>query len=142
MWTQREIALPARARGFHLVTDEVLGALPELGDVPVGLLHLLIRHTSASLALNENAAPEVRRDFESWFDQAVPEGAPYWTHTLEGDDDMPAHVKAALLGPSLTLPVRDGRLALGTWQGIYLCEHRDHGGPRSLIATLWGEGRI
>jgi secondary thiamine-phosphate synthase enzyme len=140
MWLQQTIRLPAKARGFHLVTDEVLDALPELEQVSTGLLHLLIQHTSASLALNENAAPEVRRDFESWFDQAVPEGAPYWTHTLEGPDDMPAHIKAALLGPSLTLPVREGRLALGTWQGIYLCEHRDHGGPRSLVATAWGEG--
>jgi secondary thiamine-phosphate synthase enzyme len=139
MWLQRTIQLPARARGFHLVTEEVRDALPELRQVSAGLLHLLIQHTSASLALNENAAPEVRRDFESWFDQAVPEGAPYWTHTLEGDDDMPAHIKAALLGPSLTLPISDGRLALGTWQGIYLCEHRDHGGPRSLVATAWGE---
>lgn len=140
MWLQRTIELAARGRGFHLVTGEVLEALPELGRLEVGLLHLLIRHTSASLALNENASPEVRRDFEAWFDRAVPEGAPYWTHTLEGPDDMPAHVKAALLGPSLTLPVRRGRLALGTWQGIYLCEHRDRGGPRSLAATLWGEG--
>ncbi|HYQ79075.1 MAG TPA: secondary thiamine-phosphate synthase enzyme YjbQ [Solirubrobacterales bacterium] len=140
MWLQRTIRLAARPRGFHLVGDEVLGALPELGEMRVGLLHLLIQHTSASLALNEDASPEVRRDFESWFDRAVPEGAAYWTHTLEGDDDMPAHVKAALLGPSLTLPVRDGSLALGTWQGIYLCEHRDEGGPRSLVATVWGEG--
>jgi secondary thiamine-phosphate synthase enzyme len=139
MWLQRTIRLPAKSRGFHLVTEEVLDELPELRQISVGLLHLLIQHTSASLALNENAAPEVRRDFESWFDQAVPEGAPYWTHTLEGADDMPAHVKAALLGPSLTLPVREGRLALGTWQGIYLCEHRDRGGSRSLIATAWGE---
>ena len=139
MWLQREIQLPAMPRGFHLVTEDVLDALPELGEIRVGLLHLLIQHTSASLALNENAAPEVRRDFESWFDRAVPEGAPYWTHTLEGEDDMPAHVKAALLGPSLTLPVGDGRLALGTWQGIYLCEHRDQVGPRSLVATVWGE---
>lgn len=139
MWAQRTIRLPARARGFHLITDEVVDALPELGQVSIGLVHLLIQHTSASLALNEDASPDVRRDFETWFDRAVPEGAPYWTHTLEGDDDMPAHVKAALLGPSLTLPVREGRLALGTWQGIYLCEHRDRGGPRSLIATAWGE---
>ena len=139
MWLQRTVKLPARSRGFHLVGDEVREALPELGEIKVGLLHLLIQHTSASLALNENASPEVRRDFESWFDQAVPEGAPYWTHTLEGDDDMPAHIKAALLGPSLTLPIRDGRLALGTWQGIHLCEHRDHGGPRSVVATAWGE---
>ena len=140
MWLQRQIRLPAMPRGFHLVTAEVVEALPELREVSTGLLHLLIQHTSASLALNENASPKVRADFESWFDRAVPEGAPYWTHTLEGDDDMPAHVKASLLGPSLTLPVSDGRLGLGTWQGIYLCEHRDHGGPRSLIATLWGEG--
>lgn len=139
MWIQRTIRLSARSRGFHLVTGEVIDALPELRQISVGLLHLLIRHTSASLALNENASPQVRHDFESWFDQAVPEGAPYWTHTLEGPDDMPAHVKAALLGPSLTLPVREGGLALGTWQGIYLCEHRDDGGPRSLVATAWGE---
>jgi secondary thiamine-phosphate synthase enzyme len=139
MWVQRTLRLSARARGFHLVTGEVLDALPELAEIRVGILHLLIQHTSASLALSENASPEVRRDFESWFDQAVPEGAPYWTHTLEGDDDMPAHIKAALLGPTLTLPVSDGRLALGTWQGIYLCEHRDHGGPRSLVATASGE---
>ena len=127
-------------RGFHLVTGEVVDALPELGEISVGLVHLLIQHTSASLELNENVSGDVRRDFEAWFDRAVPEGAPYWTHTLEGDDDMPAHVKAALLGPSLTLPVRDGGLALGTWQGIYLCEHRDRGGSRSLVATAWGEG--
>jgi secondary thiamine-phosphate synthase enzyme len=139
MWLQREIELEPRPRGFHLVTREVLAALPELRELQVGLLHLLIRHTSASLALNENASPEVRRDFETWFDQAVPEDAPYWTHTLEGSDDMPAHVKSSLLGPSLTLPIGRGRLALGTWQGIYLCEHRDHGGPRSLVATAWGE---
>jgi secondary thiamine-phosphate synthase enzyme len=138
MWAQREITLEPRARGFHLVTREVLDELPELGELAVGLLHLLIRHTSASLALNENASADVRRDFESWFNQAVPEDARYWTHTLEGSDDMPAHVKAALLGPSLTLPVSRGRLALGTWQGIYLCEHRDRGGPRSVLATLWG----
>ena len=140
MWLQRTIRLSARPRGFHLVTAEVEEALPELAQVDVGLLHLFIQHTSASLTLNENASADVRRDFESWFDRAVPEGAPYWTHTLEGDDDMPAHIKAALLGPSLTLPVGGGRLALGAWQGIYLCEHRDHGAPRSLVATLWGEG--
>jgi secondary thiamine-phosphate synthase enzyme len=139
MWVQRPIRLAARPRGFHLVTDEVLDGLPELAEISTGLLHLLIQHTSASLALNENASPDVRRDFESWFDRAVPEGATYWTHTLEGDDDMPAHIKAALLGPSLTLPIADGRLALGTWQGIFLCEHRDRGGGRNLIATCWGE---
>ena len=139
MWLQREIALDPRPRGFHLVTRDVLGALPELSSVEVGLLHLLIRHTSASLALNENASPDVRRDFETYFNVAVPEDAPYWTHTLEGADDMPAHIKAALLGPSLTLPIARGRLALGTWQGIYLCEHRNRGGSRSVVATLHGE---
>jgi len=138
MWLQREISLEARPRGFHLVTREIVGALPELGEVEVGLLHLLIRHTSASLALNENASSDVRRDFESYFNAAVPEDAPYWTHTLEGADDMPAHIKASLLGPSLTLPVSEGRLALGTWQGIYLCEHRNRGGRRAVVATLWG----
>jgi secondary thiamine-phosphate synthase enzyme len=107
--------------------------------VRVGLLHLFLRHTSASLTLNENASPDVRRDFASYFDAAVPEDAPYWTHTVEGPDDMPAHIKASLLGPSLTLPVAGGRLAVGTWQGVYLCEHRDRGGPRSLLATLQGE---
>jgi secondary thiamine-phosphate synthase enzyme len=141
MWVQRTIRFPPRPRGFHLVTGEVLEALPELGEISVGLLHLLIQHTSAALALNENVSPDVRHDLEAWFDQAVPEGAPSWTHTLEGADDMPAHVKSALLGPSLTLPIADGRLALGTWQGIYLCEHRDRGGPRSAVATAWGEDR-
>jgi secondary thiamine-phosphate synthase enzyme len=136
---QKTIRLEAQPRGFHLVTAEVLDSIPELAEMTVGMLNLLIQHTSASLALNENASPEVRRDFRTWFDQAVPEGASYWTHTLEGDDDMPAHIKSALLGPSLTLPVRDGRPALGTWQGIYLCEHRDSGGPRSVVATAWGE---
>jgi secondary thiamine-phosphate synthase enzyme len=138
MWLQREIDLPARPRGFHLVTDEVVGALPELRDLRIGICHLFIRHTSASLTLNENASPDVRRDFATWFDASVPEDFA-WTHTLEGPDDMPAHVKASLLGPSLSLPVSDGRLALGTWQGVYLCEHRDRGGSRSLLVTLWGE---
>ncbi len=138
-WIQREIRLDPRPRGFHLVTREVLAALPELEDVAVGLLHLWIRHTSASLTVNENASPDVRRDFESWFNEAVREDAPYWTHTDEGPDDMPAHVKASLLGPSLALPVAHGRLALGTWQGIYLCEHRDRGGSRSIVATLNGD---
>ncbi len=139
MWHQREIELRPRPRGFHLVTREVVEQLPELGELRVGLAHLHLLHTSASLTLNENASPDVRDDFAAWFDRAVPEDAPYWTHTVEGPDDMPAHVKASLLGPSLTLPVSRGRLALGTWQGIYLCEHRDRGGPRRLIATLTGE---
>ncbi len=118
----------------------MIDALPALADVSVGLLHLHILHTSASLTLNENASPDVRRDLETWVDAAVPEQFA-WTHTLEGADDMPAHVKASLMGPSLTLPVGEGRLTLGTWQGIYLCEHRDRGGSRSLVATLWGEAR-
>ena len=139
MWMQREIVLDPRPRGFHLVTRDVVGALPELGTLRAGLLHLFIQHTSASLTLNENADPDVRVDFESWFDRAVPERAPYWTHTAEGPDDMPAHIKASLMGPSLSLPVSSGRLALGTWQGIYLCEHRDRGGSRRLLATLHGE---
>jgi secondary thiamine-phosphate synthase enzyme len=139
VWAQGEIRLEALPRGYHLITREVLTAVPRTAEVEVGLLHLFIRHTSASLTLNENASPEVRRDFEAFFEQAVPEDAPYWTHTLEGADDMPAHIKASLLGPSLSIPVAGGRLALGTWQGIYLCEHRDHGGPRSLVATLHGE---
>ncbi|HMS63509.1 MAG TPA: secondary thiamine-phosphate synthase enzyme YjbQ [Solirubrobacteraceae bacterium] len=138
MWTQREIRLEPRPRGVHLVTREVVAALPELGEVRVGLCHLLLQHTSASLTLNENASPDVRVDLRTWLDTVVPERFP-WTHTLEGPDDMPAHVKAALTGPELTLPVRDGRLALGTWQGIHLCEHRDHGGARTLVATVWGE---
>lgn len=135
-WTQSEITLEPRPRGFHLVTREVVDQLPELPRV--GLLHLHILHTSASLTLNENASPDVRRDFETWVNHAVPEDFA-WTHTLEGADDMPAHVKASLMGPSLTLPIAGGRLALGTWQGIYLCEHRDRAGARSLIATLHGE---
>jgi secondary thiamine-phosphate synthase enzyme len=139
-WIQRAITFEPRPRGFHLVTREVMSALPELAQLEVGMLHLLIQHTSASLALSENASPDVRRDFEAWFDAAVPEDARYWTHTVEGPDDMPAHVKAALLGPSLTLPVNGGRPALGTWQGIYLCEHRDRGGRRTVVATAWGSG--
>jgi secondary thiamine-phosphate synthase enzyme len=141
MWAQGEIRLDPYPRGFHLITREVLGAVPRIAEVEVGLLHLFIRHTSASLTLNENASPDVRRDFESYFNEAVAEDARYWTHALEGADDMPAHIKSSLLGPSLTIPIAGGRLALGTWQGIYLCEHRDYGGSRSLVATLQGETR-
>jgi secondary thiamine-phosphate synthase enzyme len=140
MWHQRQIRLRPHPRGFHLITREVAEALPELRELRIGLAHVHILHTSASLTLNENASPDVRRDFESHLNAAVPEDAPYWTHTLEGPDDMPAHIKASLLGPSLTLPVRDGRFALGTWQGIYLCEHRDDGGSRNLLVTLFGDG--
>jgi secondary thiamine-phosphate synthase enzyme len=140
MRLQREIMLRPRPRGFHLITGEVESELPELRSVQVGIANLFLRHTSASLTLNENASPDVRRDFEAYFNDAVPEDAPFWTHTVEGPDDMPAHIKASLLGPSLSLPVSRGRLALGTWQGVYLCEHRDRGGPRSLLVTLFGEG--
>ena len=139
IWIQREVQLEPRPRGFHLVTGEVERAVPDLREIRIGIAHVFIRHTSASLTLNENASPDVRRDFETWFSQAVPDGAPYWRHTLEGPDDMPAHVKASLLGPSVSVPVSDGRLALGTWQGIYLCEHRDRGGSRTLVVTAWGE---
>jgi secondary thiamine-phosphate synthase enzyme len=138
MWVQREVTLQSRPRGFHLITSDVLEALPELRSFQVGVLHVFIRHTSASLTLNENASPDVREDFESFFNEAVPEHA-LWTHTIEGSDDMPAHIKASLLGPSLSIPISGGRLAVGTWQGIYLCEHRNKGGPRSLILTLSGE---
>ena len=141
MWLQREIILAPRPRGFHLITREIVEAVPELREFQVGLAHVFVRHTSASLTLNENASPDVRRDFESWFDAAVPERAAYWTHTLEGDDDMPAHLKASLLGSSVTVPISGGRLALGTWQGIYLGEHRDRGGGRSVVVTLTGEAR-
>jgi secondary thiamine-phosphate synthase enzyme len=139
MWHQRRIRLRARPRGFHLVTREVAEALPELGELRIGLAHLHLLHTSAALTLNENTSPDVRDDFAAWFDRAVPEDAGYWTHTIEGPDDMPAHIKASLLGPSLTLPISEGSFALGTWQGIYLCEHREDGGARSLLVTLWGE---
>jgi secondary thiamine-phosphate synthase enzyme len=141
IWVQRDVRLAAMPRGFHLVTRDVERELPELEQIGVGLAHVFIRHTSASLTLNENASGDVRRDFESWANEAVPENARYWTHTTEGPDDMPAHIKASLMGPSVTLPVRDGSFALGTWQGIYLCEHRDSGGPRTLTVTVFGEER-
>lgn len=141
VWVQHELTLDPRPRGFHLVTREIEGAVPELADIAVGIATIFIKHTSASLTLNENASPDVRRDFESWANEAVPESAAYWSHVLEGSDDMPAHVKASLFGPTLTVPVRDGRFALGTWQGVYLCEHRDRGGPRKLIVTAFGEER-
>jgi secondary thiamine-phosphate synthase enzyme len=139
MWSREKIVLRPRPRGVHLVTREVVDALPGLERLEIGLLHLFIRHTSASLALNENASPDVRTDLEGWLSRAVRDGDPEFRHTLEGPDDMAAHVKAVLVGPSLSLPVTRGRLDLGTWQGIYLCEHRDEGGPRALTATLWGE---
>ena len=137
-WIQQSIELPAKPRGFHLVTADILAKLPELGSVRVGLLHLFLQHTSASLSINENADADVPLDLESSLSALAPEDFPY-RHTCEGPDDMPAHVKASLLGASLMIPIREGRLALGTWQGIYLCEHRNHGGRRRLIATIWGE---
>ena len=138
-WQQTEIRLEARRRGFHLVTREVVGALPDLRRVRVGFLQLFLQHTSASLTINENADPDVRADLERWLDRSVPEDAPYFEHTAEGPDDMPAHVKASLLGCAVMIPVRQGQLALGTWQGIYLGEHRADGGRRSIVATVWGE---
>jgi secondary thiamine-phosphate synthase enzyme len=138
MWLMREIELAPRRRGFHLVTDEVLAALPELAQVRVGLLHAFIQHTSAAISINENADPDVPADLASALDALAPEDFPY-SHTVEGPDDMPAHVKCALLGSSISVPVRDGKLRLGTWQGIYLCEHRNRASARRLVLTLQGE---
>ena len=138
-WIQKEIRLGAKNRGFHLVTSEILQHIPELSEFRMGLAHIFIQHTSASLALNENADPTVRQDMEHHFNVLAPENAPYFVHTYEGPDDMPAHIKAALLGSSVTVPVRDGRFHLGTWQGIYLCEHRNHGGSRRLVVTIHGD---
>lgn len=138
IWDQTFIQLPALPRGFHLITNDIVSQGPDLTNCQVGLLHLFIQHTSASLAINENADPDVRGDLERHFNAMVPENAPHYRHTLEGPDDMPAHIKNVLIGPSITLPVSDGLLALGTWQGIYLCEHRDHASGRTLVATLQG----
>ena len=140
-WLQKHVRLAPRRRGFHLITREVEAALPGLAQVRVGLLHVFIQHTSASLCINENADPDVPRDLEMAFNAIAREDFPY-VHTAEGADDMPAHVKAAMLGSSLTVPIADGRLCLGTWQGIYLCEHRDHGGPRRLVLTAYGEEAV
>jgi secondary thiamine-phosphate synthase enzyme len=139
MWFQKTIHLNARKRGFHLITDEIEQHINDINCPTVGLLHLFIQHTSASLTLNENADPTVRADMESHFNRYVPERAPYYRHTYEGDDDMPAHIKASILGNSVTIPITNGRLALGTWQGIYLGEHRDFGGSRTVILTIQGE---
>jgi secondary thiamine-phosphate synthase enzyme len=139
MWIQKEFKLKARPRGFHLVTDEVLKAIPELETIRCGLLHVLLKHTSASLTLNENADMTVRQDFENFFNKAVPENEYYYLHNYEGSDDLPAHLKSSILGATLTIPITNGRLNLGTWQGIYLCEHRNHGGSRSVVVTIQGE---
>ncbi|MDH7461042.1 secondary thiamine-phosphate synthase enzyme YjbQ [Chitinophagaceae bacterium 26-R-25] len=137
---QQIIELPEKRRGFHLITGEVLRALPAIGELKTGMCQVFIQHTSASLTINENADPTVRKDFETWFNKAVPENDPDYMHNDEGSDDMPAHLKAALLGSSVMIPIRNGRFALGTWQGIYLCEHRNYGGSRRLVITAWGEG--
>jgi len=138
IWIQKEIRLKPRSRGFHLITDEVMNQIPGAGKVAMGMAHFFIQHTSASLTLNENADPDVRADFSSYVDRLVPDGAPYFRHTTEGPDDMASHLKSSLLGSGVTVPVTDGRLNLGTWQGLYLGEHRDQGGARRLVVTLWG----
>ncbi|UOQ54036.1 secondary thiamine-phosphate synthase enzyme YjbQ [Hymenobacter cellulosivorans] len=138
IWIQKRLRLPAVRRGFHLITDVLVAELPELERIKIGTVHFFIQHTSASLSLNENADPTVRHDFEQYFNRAVPENAPYFLHTQEGPDDMPAHLKAATLGTSVTIPITNGELALGTWQGVYLGEHRNHGGRRWIVATLMG----
>ena len=138
MWIQRTIRLPPARRGYHLVTRQIVDAVPELGSLEVGWMQVFVQHTSASLTINENADPDVRVDFETAMNHAVPESLPY-VHTLEGPDDMPAHVKASMMGCSVMIPIGNGRLQLGTWQGIYLCEHRDHGGSRSVVITLMGQ---
>lgn len=138
MVQQTTLRLPAYPRGYHLITTQVERAFPAIREVQAGLLHVFIQHTSASLTINENADPTVRHDFEAYFNKMVPENAPYYQHDYEGSDDMPAHLKAALLGSSVSIPITNGQLNLGTWQGIYLCEHRDHGGPRKLVLTLMG----
>lgn len=135
---QHAFSLRARSRGFHLVTDEILQAIPEIRNLKTGMLQVFIQHTSASLSINENADPTVREDFEMWFNKAVPENDPDYEHDYEGADDMPAHLKAALLGTSVLIPISNGKPALGTWQGIYLCEHRNHGGNRKVVVTAWG----
>jgi secondary thiamine-phosphate synthase enzyme len=136
---QQNIQLNEKQRGFHLITSEVIRALPQLNNIQTGICHVFIQHTSASLTINENADPTVRKDFEMYFNKAVPENDPGYRHDDEGPDDMPAHIKSSMLGSSVMIPIRNGRLALGTWQGIYLCEHRNHGGNRNLVITAWGE---
>ncbi|MDP2364692.1 MAG: secondary thiamine-phosphate synthase enzyme YjbQ [Ignavibacteria bacterium] len=139
MWLQKEIILEPRNKGFYLITDEILSGLREIKNIKIGLVNLLLKHTSASLTLNENADPDVRTDMKNYFDELVPENKKYFKHTSEGTDDMPAHIKSSLLGNSITIPISNGRLNLGTWQGIYLCEHRNYGGRRKLLITINGE---
>ncbi len=139
MIIQKEITLRPRPRGFHLITGEILSALPELRNVKNGMMNIFIKHTSASLTINENVSPEVRTDMENYFDKLVPDALPYFEHTLEGPDDMSAHIKSSVLGFSLTIPITDGEPNLGTWQGVFLCEHRNRGGARKLVITIYGE---
>ena len=139
MWIQKEISLNPRLRGFHLITDEILQNLQEIGDISIGTMEIFIKHTSASLTINEDADPTVLLDFESHFNHMVPENQPYYRHTMEGSDDMPAHLKSSLLGSSVQIPITNGKLNLGTWQGIYLCEHRNYSRARKLVITAWGE---
>ena len=136
---QQTISLPEKSRGFHLITTDVIRALPQIGEIRTGLCQVFMQHTSASLTINENADPTVRMDFETFFNKTVQENDPGYVHDYEGADDMPAHLKASLLGSSVLIPVRNGQLALGIWPGVYLCEHRNEGGPRSLVITAWGE---
>jgi secondary thiamine-phosphate synthase enzyme len=138
-WFQKEIALAPKPRGFHLVTAEIVGLVPEIAEFKVGIAHVFVLHTSASLTINENADPSVRTDMESYFNQAVPENEPYYRHTMEGPDDMPAHIKASMMGSGVTVPIAGGNLRMGTWQGIYLCEHRNRGGARRVMVTIQGE---
>ena len=137
-WIQKEIRLHPKSRGFHLITDEILNEIPEIESIKIGLINVFIKHTSASLTINEDADPTVRMDFESHFNEIVPEDQPYYLHTAEGSDDMPAHIKASLLGSSIQIPITNGHLNMGTWQGIYLCEHRNSGGVRKLAITVSG----
>jgi secondary thiamine-phosphate synthase enzyme len=139
MWIQKTITLSPRSRGFHIITPDVINQIPAIENIKTGILHLFIKHTSASLTINEDADPTVRTDFESHFNMLVPENKSYYQHTFEGPDDMPAHLKASLLDSSVSIPITDGKLNLGTWQGIYLCEHRDRGSARKLVATIHGE---
>ena len=141
-WHQKEISLEPRGRGFHLITDEVVNQLPDLKEIKTGLMHILIKHTSASITLNENYDPNVRSDMEKYFNRTVKENEPWYEHNSEGADDMPAHIKSTLIGSSLTIPIANGKLNLGTWQGIYLCEHRNHSGSRKIVVTIFGEEKV
>jgi len=141
-WYQKEISLIPRGRGFHLTTDEILGQIPEIKYIKTGMMHILIKHTSASITLNENYDPDVRSDMEKYFNKTVKENEPWYAHNSEGSDDMPAHIKSTMIGSSLTIPITNGKLNLGTWQGIYLCEHRNHAGSRKIVVTIFGEDQI